>query len=177
MVRIIRQADAHSRNETRSLLQSIFTAELVQPSQEFWLTSPWISDIPIIDNRAMSCDIGEQWGPSEIPLSKVLVAMARHGSWIKIITTKDPKNNEFLGRLDSEKNQRRVQNQISIHFDDDERLHEKAVVGDDFVIDGSMNFTFFGLLIRRERVNFDADSQRVAQVRLEMRGDYGGRND
>ena len=107
---------------------------------------------------------------SKIPKSKIL-----SNTDIRIV--KDSKNNEFLGRLESEKNQRRVQNQISIHFDDDERLHEKAVVGDDFVIDGSMNFTFFGLLIRRERVNFDADSQRVAQVRLEMRGDYGGRND
>ena len=107
---------------------------------------------------------------SKIPKSKIL-----SNTDIRIV--KDSKNNEFLGRLESEKNQSRVQNQISIHFDDDERLHEKAVVGDDFVIDGSMNFTFFGLLIRRERVNFDADSQRVAQVRLEMRGDYGGRND
>jgi len=177
MVRIIRQSDGHSRNETRSLLQSIFAAELIKPSREFWLTSPWISDIPIIDNRALSFDIGEQWGPTEIPLSKVLVAMARRGSWIKIITTKDPKNREFLGRLESEKIQQRVGSQISIHFDDDEALHEKAVVGDDFVIDGSMNFTYFGLLIRRERVNFDVNGERVAQVRVETRKDYGGRDD
>jgi hypothetical protein len=103
--------------------------------------------------------------------------MARRGSWIKIVTTKDPKNREFLGRLESEKIQQRVSSQISIYFDDDEALHEKAVVGDDFVIDGSMNFTYFGLLIRRERVNFDVNVERVAQVRVETRKDYGGRDD
>ena len=33
------------------LLQMLFLSELLAPSRCLWLVSPWISDIPVIDNR------------------------------------------------------------------------------------------------------------------------------
>ncbi len=44
----------HSRLSTRhipDLLQAIFVAELISPSRDIWIISPWISDIPVIDNQ------------------------------------------------------------------------------------------------------------------------------
>lgn len=177
MARLIRQGNEHSRTESKSLLQAIFVAELIQPSAEFWITSPWISDIPIIDNRGLTFDLQQQWGPTEITLSQVLVAMARKGCHVLVVTTKDPKNANFLARLEAERIRRGLSEGIRVIFDDGEQLHEKAMVGDDFVIDGSMNFTFYGLQIRRERVNFETERQKVAAVRTEMREDFGGLHD
>ena len=45
----------HSRLTSRQLpdlLQTILVAELIAPSQCLWLVSPWISDIPVVDNTA-----------------------------------------------------------------------------------------------------------------------------
>lgn len=177
MARLIRQGNEHSRTESRSLLQAIFVAEMIQPSAEFWIASPWISDIPVLDNRGLTFDLQQQWGPAEITLSQVLVAMARNGSHVSVVTTKDPKNVNFLARLEAERIRRGVVAGIRVIFDDGEQLHEKAMVGEDFVIDGSMNFTFYGLQIRRERVNFETDKATVAAVRTEMREDFGGLHD
>jgi PLD-like domain len=175
MARMIRQNTWHSRTEVAELLQAIFSAELLKPSEDFWLTSPWISDIPILDNRALGFDFGNGWGPEKITLSRVLVAMASKGCKVCVITTSDINNNSFLGRLESEKLERGIGDQVKVLFDDEENLHEKAVVGDDYVIDGSMNLTFHGLLIRRERVNFETSPGIVAAVKLEMINDFGDR--
>ena len=32
------------------LLQAIFAAEILRPSARMWIVSPWISDIPVLDN-------------------------------------------------------------------------------------------------------------------------------
>ena len=61
---------------------------------------------------------------------------------------------------------------MTVIVDDAEQLHEKALTGSDFVIDGSMNFTFNGLYIRRERINFDTNPQVVAETRLTLTGDF-----
>ena len=39
------------RYEIPDLLQTIFAALLLSPSRNLWLVSPWISDIPVLDNR------------------------------------------------------------------------------------------------------------------------------
>jgi hypothetical protein len=177
MERLIRQSANHSRNETQSLLQAIFASELVAPSKIFWLTSPWISDIPILDNRALTFDLGTNWGPIRVPLSKVLVEMAKRGCKVRITTTTDSKNNSFLSRLTIEKIDQGVGDNLMWTFDDDEQLHEKALLGDDFCVFGSMNFTFFGLQIRRELLKFQIDPAKVAELRFGMRDDFGGVND
>jgi hypothetical protein len=172
--RTIRQATRRSRSETRELLQMLFVTELIAPSQILWITSPWISDIGVIDNRASGFDFGTDWGPMEVPLSKVLSEIARRGGRVVVITTKDPSNDHFLRRLDDEKAAAGVSDAIRVVFDDDERLHEKAIVGDGFVVDGSMNLTFHGVYIRRERVNYSTDPAEVAQARVDMHHDFGG---
>jgi hypothetical protein len=174
MGRLIRQGARHSRTETVELLQSVFSLELLCPSDKLWLVSPWISDIPVIDNRGDTYKVPEQWGPERITLSRVLVALATRGTKVTVVTITDKSNTTFLSSLRDESVRRGVEDRIIIRIDDEEKLHEKALTGADFVIDGSMNFTFNGLFIRRERINFETNSQLVAETRLTLASDFGG---
>ncbi len=175
MDRVIRKASRHSRNEAKSLLQSIFAAELVCPSEVLWIASPWISDVPLIDNRATGFTVEPSWGPGDIALSRVLGAVASRGGFIRVITTRDRSNEHFLRRLDDVRASEGIGDKIRVTFHDDERLHEKGIVGDDFAIDGSMNLTFMGVAVRKERVNFTTEVGKVARLRLEMNNEFGGR--
>lgn len=49
--RQFRQSAADSRNSVRELLQIIFTAELLSSSRCLWIVSPWLRDIPVLDNH------------------------------------------------------------------------------------------------------------------------------
>lgn len=172
MGRLIRQGARHSRTETAELLQSVFALELLCPSDKLWLVSPWISDIPIIDNRGATFVVPEKWGPERISLSKVLVALAVRGTKVTVVTITDRSNVAFLSALRDESRRRGVEDLVKIKIDDDENLHEKALTASDFVIDGSMNFTFNGLYIRRERINFETNPHVVAETRLTLAGDF-----
>jgi hypothetical protein len=174
MGRLIRQGSRHSRTETIELLQSVFALELMCPSDKLWLVSPWISDIPIIDNRGDTFKTVEKWGPERISLSRVLVALASRGTNITVVTITDKSNLAFLSALKDESRRRGVEEKVVIKIDDEEKLHEKAITSSDFVIDGSMNFTFNGLFIRRERINFEINPQLVAETRLTLAGDFNG---
>ena len=48
----------YARNEVRELLQSIFVSELLRPSKEIWLVSPWLSDIEVVDDTAAQIGVG-----------------------------------------------------------------------------------------------------------------------
>ena len=172
MGRLIRQGARHSRTETAELLQSVFALELLCPSDKLWLVSPWISDIPVIDNRGATFEVPEKWGPERISLSKVLVALAVRGTKITVVTITDKSNIAFRAALLDESRRRGVEHLVTVIVDDAEQLHEKALTGSDFVIDGSMNFTFNGLYIRRERINFDTNPHVVAETRLTLTGDF-----
>ena len=42
----------------KELMQNIFVAELLNPSQKLvWIVSPWVSDVRLIDNRGGNFDI------------------------------------------------------------------------------------------------------------------------
>jgi hypothetical protein len=172
MGRLIRQGARHSRTETIELLQSVFSLELMAPSKKLWIVSPWISDIPVIDNRGDTFKVPEKWGPERISLSRVLVALAVRGTRVTVVTITDKSNNAFLSALKDESRRRGVEDKVLIVIDDEEKLHEKALTTDDFVIDGSMNFTFNGLFIRRERINFETNPKLVAETRLTLAGDF-----
>jgi hypothetical protein len=142
------------------------------PSKKLWIVSPWISDIPVIDNRGDTFKVPEKWGPERISLSRVLVALAVRGTRVTVVTITDKSNNAFLSALKDESRRRGVEDKVLIVIDDEEKLHEKALTTDDFVIDGSMNFTFNGLFIRRERINFETNPKLVAETRLTLAGDF-----
>ena len=50
--RDIHRNSRYARNEARELLQSIFVAELIRPSRDLWIVSPWLNDIVVIADTA-----------------------------------------------------------------------------------------------------------------------------
>jgi hypothetical protein len=54
--RVIRKSQARSSEEAARLLAALFATELVAPSTCLWLVSPWISNVPVIDNETATFD-------------------------------------------------------------------------------------------------------------------------
>ena len=55
-----------------------------------------------------------------------------------------------------------------------EELHTKGLLGDDYFLAGSMNFTRSGVEVWDERVVLHTDRVQVFQAMLEMHGHYPG---
>jgi hypothetical protein len=68
--RVIRRAADQSRAAVGDLLEAAFVAELISPGSRLLVVSPWITDFPILDNRAgRFTHLDTQWGASRIRLS------------------------------------------------------------------------------------------------------------
>ena len=68
-------------------MQNIFVAELLNPSKELWIVSPWISNIELIENRGGDFDIiNPDWRGKIIKLEDILVHISLLSSKIFLIT-------------------------------------------------------------------------------------------
>ena len=83
---------ATSRAEIRELLEGIFVAELLVPSESLWLVSPWITDIDLLDNRCgQFSSLVPTWGLRRIRLSEVFAHLMEQ-SRIIIVAQKGTRN-------------------------------------------------------------------------------------
>ena len=93
----------HTRASARQvpdLLQVVFTAELLCPSGCLWLVSPWVSDIPVIDNRSNGfLSLEPSWARTQVGLSQVLGKLLELGTTVHIATRPDDHNDAFLDRM------------------------------------------------------------------------------
>jgi hypothetical protein len=173
MSRVIRKSQTRSSTEAASLLANIFTAELVSPSECIWLVSPWISDIPIVDNEVGAFDPLSRWGPRSVRLAEVLATLASFGSSVVIGTTADPRNDEFIGHLNGRAAELGAMNKVRIARDPANMLHEKAITGDDYAVVGSMNITWYGVNLREEYLELRTEEDFVARARLDAMDRFG----
>ena len=153
----------------RDLLQSLFILEIVQPSKRLWLGSAWISDIPIINNRAKQCASFEpDWPEDYVSLVKVLEAIAKRGVELIIITRNVQTNQSFIDKINIVSS--KYPNLKLILKDD---FHEKGLLGEDYELMGSMNFTRNGIEINDEHIKYTCDPEVAAQRQVEMMQKYG----
>jgi hypothetical protein len=174
MTRVIRKSRTTSSREASELLSGIFVAELVKPSKCIWIVSPWISDIPILDNVG-----GEFDGLCDIPhrsvrLSEVLVRLAVSGTEVVVGSTTDASNDAFLRRLEVAFDSQGLAAKLKVSLDAAGELHEKAITGDDFSVAGSMNITNNGVFVREEFIEFRTDEEFVARARMDSFDRFGG---
>ena len=150
----------------QDVLQSLFLAELVSPSSELWLLSAWVSDIEVIDNRARAFSgLRPDWPPARIRLSNVLETLVTLGAQVFVVMRYARHNKAFLRRL--EEIQRSAPGRLGIAVG--EAAHEKTIVGDDFVLSGSMNFTNLGLTSNDEYMLLRIDESVAASHRLDLK--------
>lgn len=150
-----------SSRQIPDLLQSLFAAEFLAPSASLWLVSPWISDIPILDNRAngFSC-FQPSWPRGQVRLTQILAELADLGTAVHLALRPDPHNEGFLGRLEAHP----AASRIAVSKVKD--LHEKCILGDSFYLSGSMNFTYNGITLNEEGVTYDTTPEVIVERRL-----------
>jgi len=155
----------------RDLLQSLFAAELLRPSRRLWLIFGWVSDIEILDNRARQFSpFQPDWPANGIRLSSVLRALVERGSNVILIARDVEHNRSFTAHL------------ISICAGFENRMvvalkpevHEKGVLGDDFLLSGSMNLTHNGVNTNDEHLTLRTDLSSVEEWRVSLEQKWAG---
>jgi hypothetical protein len=171
--RVIRKSQVFSSTEAAQLLANLFAAELIAPSDCIWLVSPWISNIPILDNEVSSYGPLSRWGPRHVRLAEVLATLASAGSAIVIGTTADRHNNDFVAQLLNRAGELDAGHKVHIVRDRANLLHEKAITADDYSVVGSMNITWNGINVREEYLELRTDEEFVARARLDATDRFG----
>jgi phosphatidylserine/phosphatidylglycerophosphate/cardiolipin synthase-like enzyme len=164
------QSSTDSRNSVRELLQIIFSAELLSPSRCLWLVSPWLRDLPVLDNTTGSfLSLCPEFPRTEVRLSLVLRELLTRGSQLVIATRPDAGNTQVVESL------RDIGKDDGVIFHERAELHAKGIVGDRYSLVGSMNLTYNGLDRLTELLVFETERSSVEQLRLSFRREYGGR--
>lgn len=158
--RVIKSTTRKSSIQLTDCLSSLFALELAIPGRYLYLFSPWISDVALIDNRsgqirALMPNLGER----QLRFSALLNTIASRGTSIYIVCRPAHEHTDaFLKKLSS-----------SIQIKQVETLHEKGLVGENFYLRGSMNFTYSGTHINDEYVELTTEPGQVARAILEAR--------
>lgn len=155
--------------EVRDVLQAVFVADLLEPSESIWLVSPWVSDIPVVDNRdGAFSSMGVDWGHREVLLSEALPVVLDAGTRVTVVLRGGDENLAFRTRL------RRLMDAYArtlrmLEFTD---VHEKGLVTDHATVGGSMNFTYSGTSSNLESLVLDVNPERINQLQLELSQQY-----
>ncbi len=158
----------------KELMQNIFVAELLNPSQKLvWIVSPWVSDVPLIDNRGGNFDIvNPDWRGQIVNLQDVILHMLSLETKIRLITNQEKHNDSFLRKLKMRLSETSDKKNISIS--QIETLHvKKGLLNDHGCLDGSMNITYQGVEINDEQVVYNSGSSIVDEERLIFAHHYG----
>lgn len=163
------QSATDARNSVRELLQTVFAAELLVPSRILWIVSPWLRDVPVLDNGTGDfLALCPDFPQSEVRLSSVLRELINRGTKVVIATRPGSGNRQVIdglgesGRGDG------------LIYQEKNDLHAKGVIGDSYALIGSMNLTYNGIEYLNEMLVFETERNRVEQLRLAFRSEYGG---
>jgi hypothetical protein len=158
--RIIKSTNRKSSIQLADCLASLFALELLSPSQQLYLFSPWLSDVPLFSNTFGQFRplMPEMYG-SKVRLSQILNMLAERGTTVYIVCRPHQEGTEaFLRKVSPQIVVRRVKT-----------LHEKGLMSDHFYLRGSMNFTYSGVNINDEHVEFTTEAAAVAGALLEAK--------
>ncbi|GAB3316316.1 hypothetical protein GCM10027451_32960 [Geodermatophilus aquaeductus] len=145
------------------VLSAALVSELLDPSPHLWLVSPWVSDIVVLDNRdERLLGVLDETHARETRLSEVLARLVTAGSALHVAVRPDEHNHQFVNGL------HRLVGGGSFDLYEGPDLHEKTLCGHDWLITGSMNFTWRGLEMNDEAVTYAVDPAAAAQARLDL---------
>jgi hypothetical protein len=163
---------ATSRAEIREILEGVFVAELLVPSDSLWLVSPWITDIDILDNRAgQFSSLVPTWGLRRIRLSEVFGHIMERSN-VHIVARPDAHNDSFLQKMRDLSRASDSPNNLRVVIRD--TLHLKGLLGQDYYLKGSMNLTYNGVEMNDEGVSLDRSTVNIAEARIHFQDSYGG---
>lgn len=154
-----------SRNVIQELVTLMVLAELMDPGEETWIVSPWVSDVPLIDNRAGAFDaVNPEWGHREVRLSDAAVQLMAGGGRLVVVTRTDEPNRTFGRRLEDAAADAGLE--ASLTFIVRDVLHTKGILTKRGLMLGSMSLTFKGLELNDEIVEYDTTAASLDNARL-----------
>lgn len=162
--RHLRTSAFSSREELADALQGLFVSELLDPSKPLWLVTPWISDVPLLDNRSgrftgLLPDMPRRW----VRLGELLLHQMARGGAVVIACRPDPHNLSFTGQFEKRAADAGVEARLAVRSAVD--LHEKGILTSHLLLSGSMNLTYNGLRRLEESVLLTDDTNTVARAR------------
>lgn len=172
--RIVHRAAAVPNRDIASALQSLFLSECITPSSRILAISPWISDFPVLDNRASQLSyIESTWPATWIRFSQVLRALLKRRVEVWLACGPGPAESEFAdalihgAELDSTVSGLHLSRLPRSH-----RLfsHEKALVTENWAVYGSMNLTYSGVELNGELITLTDDPELVSILLTELTG-------
>lgn len=169
--RQIHSSRTGARHQVRELLEAVFTAELIHPSRKLYLVSPWVRDIALIDNMNGGFrGVDPIWARRRFGLVELLVLLVERGTRVVVATRDEPNNHMFVRQLERQIGSGQ-KNRLRVVITDE--LHVKGLLGDDYAVTGSMNFTHYGLQHNDELVRYELDLERVAELKISFCSEYG----
>ncbi len=151
----------------QELMQTMFVAEVLQPGEDVWIVSPWISNVVLIDNRSGNFDaLNPEWGRREIRLADVLVTLMSHGTRVHVVTRNESSNDSFRTRITDLVSEHDLQDSLTVRLH--HQLHTKGILLTRGLLMGSMNLTYNGMTINDEWVEFSLAPSDLSRARLEF---------
>ena len=144
----------------KDCLTSLMAMEAVQPSEEIYFISPWMTNSPVIDNSCNNFSALFPFSDSRILyLADILLTFSWAGSKVRLISNlDDSRTADFLKILGDKVECRMLENN-----------HEKGMVTANFYLHGSMNFTFSGININGESIRITTERPEVNAAMLSVR--------
>lgn len=173
--RLIVKTGTENRDEIRDMLESLFAIELLSPTRQIWIVSPWLTDLPLLDNRSGAYSgLEPSWPKRHITLTELLVHALRTNpdSKVRIVTRPVEHNLRFLDRIRHLASLEGHEDRVVIDGNRED-LHTKGIATEDFALIGSMNLTHNGIAILEETVQLTVEPMSVSQFLISLNGHYG----
>lgn len=159
-------------SEVQSILDLFFGLEVLEPSAPLWIVSAWLSDVPVLDNRGGALlSVAPGLPTRRVGVVDVLSSLIHRGGDVRVVVRDEPHNRTIVGRL-RELEQRTTPGSITVEVR--ENLHDKLLVSEHLLIEGSMNLTHRGALANEEGVRVIGESEDIARQRAELERKFGG---
>ena len=161
-----------SRVELADALQCLFVSEVLVPSTPLWIVTPWISDVPIVDNRAgrfkgLVPALPERW----IRLGEIIEQQLVRGGSLVVACRPDDHNRSFTDQI--QRRGREIGREQRVRVRLSPELHEKGILSATAFISGSMNMTYNGLRKLEEVIHLTDESDAVVRARAAYQDRWG----
>jgi hypothetical protein len=171
--RLIHKTKGAARNAVKEVIELAFAAELLDPSDVLWLVSPWLSNVPVIDNTAGGFSpLCPEAPKTVITLGPILAQLAARGTYLVIASRPGDGTPTIVQALKAVLGE---DAEACLRYVEREELHTKGIVSNRFAIKGSMNITNNGLLHLDELITYTCDPAELQELRVTFEHEYGGR--
>ncbi|GHO61350.1 hypothetical protein KSC_002420 [Ktedonobacter sp. SOSP1-52] len=145
-------------------LKSLFALELLNPSEELYLFSPWLGRVVLIDNRfGQFRAAARELNKSELTLVDILWLLAERGTRIRIVCRPHhPATEECLRDL----------RRTNVEYRYDRDVHSKGLITQNCYLRGSMNFTHAGVYLNDENVELSTEPADIFRALQEARASW-----